>query len=782
MGDCLVMVAPKKKSLSVLDILGISTGSLGFGLLFAAALDPESELFLILLLVGAVLLIFSSYLVYKFLEKFTANRQHSGALWLSFVLAGILFVLSQTLTLAIKLEEDSIASRFLILRGSTTVSEKESDSGNIEYTKYEPPPKARSDIQIIGITTNSLEKLEGTWPLPWYIYADLIRNFSESSNTLMFDIFFVDYKPGQTEAMSKALQTNSKVFFDYPMETSSESRGSIKNLDERIQILRKFRLEPTQVVDEAIYDYSWVKFPQPPIEQIARLSAGLGFANVKKDESGMNRKMPLIVKVPNSGPDRETEYYPSIDLLLALDYYGVDLHRDLEVVMGEYVKIKNIPEKTLTTFNRRTAKMETRDIMAIPNDRREIVIPIDWEGQMDINFAGGRYAFRSHEIFEVATEWDKETAQQFDNNIFLVAMYYATGRGASKDAHLSPFGEMSGIEHHAHALNTILNQDFLVMPPMVVNFLTFMGFAFLIGFIQPRVSTVIGFGVSIAMLVLYSILSLVLFAEFNFVTVLPTIILTQVIVFVTIIGFRILTEEANVKYIRNTFSKFVSKDVVDELLKNPDNLVLGGSKREITIFFSDIRGFTTISEALGPEELVKLLNEYLSSMTEIVLEYKGTIDKYMGDAIMAFWGAPIPLEDHAYYACVAALAQMEYLRKLQADWTARGVPVIDIGIGLNSGSAVVGNIGSSHRMEYTCMGDTVNLGSRLEGSNKMYGTNIIISEYTYEKVKDKVIVRELDLVRVKGKTLPVRIYELIGIANPEDMEKMKRPLSLKAGS
>jgi adenylate cyclase len=773
------MTDPKKKTLSILDIVGIVFAFLGFGTLTFAVSNPEGDLYIGLLLLGTLFILISSYFFYKFLEKFTTNKQKTGSLWLSFVIGALVFVLSQTFTFMLNLEESSISSRFLILRGTTTVSEKEGESGQIEYTKYDPPPKARSDIQIIGITTNSLEKLQGTWPLPWQTYADVINNFAESSNTLMFDIFFVDYKPGQTESIVDALKKNRNVLFDYPMETSAESKGSVINLEKRIDILREYKLK--HVIDDSIYDYSWVKFPQPPIEQIGELSAGIGFANVKKDEAGMNRKMPLVVKVPNSGSNREVEYYPSIDLLLAVHYYGVDLQRDVYVEMGKHVTIKNIPEKPLTSFNPKSAKMETKDIMAIPNENREVVIPIDWEGQMEINYAGGRYAFRSHEIFEVATEWDKETAQQFQNNIFLVAMYYATGRGASKDAHLSPFGDMSGIEHHAHALNTILNQDFLIPTPIYVHFMTYMAFAFLIGFLQPRVSTIYGFVISLVMLLLYTVLSFSLFSELNIVTVYPTVIIEQIVIFVAIIGFKILTEEANVKYIRSTFSKFVSKDVVDELLKNPDNLVLGGSKREITIFFSDIRGFTTISEALGPEELVKLLNEYLSAMTELIIEYKGTIDKYMGDAIMAFWGAPVPLEDHAYYACIASLAQMEYLTILQEQWKARGVPVIDIGIGLNSGPAVVGNMGSSHRMEYTCMGDTINLGSRLEGSNKMYGTNIIISEYTYEKVKDKVVARELDLVRVKGKTLPVRIYELIGITNPEDMEKMKRPLSQKAG-
>ncbi|NCN08694.1 MAG: adenylate/guanylate cyclase domain-containing protein [Leptospira sp.] len=765
----------KNQKFSPLDILGIVLAVLGTGFVCFTVFDPESPNYVLLLLLGTALVIASYYFIYKTIDKFSDNKQKIGSLWLAYVSAIGFFTLAQTFTPMINLEESSISNRFEILRGTNTVKESEGESGRIEFTQFDPPPKARQDIQIVGITTNSLEQLDGQWPLPWQYYANIIKTFSGSSNMLMFDIFFLDYKKGQEEAMVDALKGNNNVLFDYPMETSAESKELVKNLDERLEILRKFKLK--NVIDEAEYDYTWVKFAQSPIQGIAELSSGLGFANVKKDDSGMNRRMPLVVKVPSHSGSREPEYFPSIDLMMAVNYFGVDLQRDVFVKMGESVTIKNIPEKTLTSFNRKTAKMETKDLMHEPNEEREIVIPIDWEGQMQINFVGGRYSFRSHEIFEVATQWTDEEASQFQNNIFLVAMYYATGRGASKDSHLSPFGDMSGIEHHAQALNTILNQDFLYNTPVYFDFLIYVLIGLLIGFIQPRLSTVYGFAAFLIMLILYSILSLALFSEYNLITVLPSVLGEQIWIFVSIIGFRILTEEANVKYIRSTFSKFVSKDVVDELLKNPDNLALGGSKREITIFFSDVRGFTTISEALGPEELVKLLNEYLSAMTELIIEYKGTIDKYMGDAIMAFWGAPVPLEDHAYYACVASLAQMEYLKVLQEKWVERNVPVIDIGIGLNSGPAVVGNMGSSHRMEYTCMGDTINLGSRLEGSNKMYGTNIIISEYTYEKVKDKVIARELDLVRVKGKTQPVRIYELIGITNPEDMEKMKRPLS-----
>jgi adenylate cyclase len=224
-----------------------------------------------------------------------------------------------------------------------------------------------------------------------------------------------------------------------------------------------------------------------------------------------------------------------------------------------------------------------------------------------------------------------------------------------------------------------------------------------------------------------------------------------------------MTEQREKKYIRQTFSKFVSKSVVDELLKDPDKLKLGGEKKILTVLFSDIRGFTTISERLTPEALVEHLNEYLQAMTDIVFKYYGTLDKYVGDEIMAFWGAPIPQDDHAVLAARASVEMMRVLGELNRKWVSEGKPELHIGIGLNTGDMVVGNMGSSSRMDYTLMGDNVNLGARLEGTNKVYGTNIIISEATYEYVKEHIVARELDLIRVKGKELPVKIYELVDL-------------------
>jgi len=216
----------------------------------------------------------------------------------------------------------------------------------------------------------------------------------------------------------------------------------------------------------------------------------------------------------------------------------------------------------------------------------------------------------------------------------------------------------------------------------------------------------------------------------------------------------------------------VSTSVVNEILRHPEQLKLGGDKKELTVLFSDIRGFTSISEGLSPEELVHLLNEYLTVMTDIVFKHEGTLDKYMGDAIMAIYGAPFEQEDHAARACLSALEMMEALKLLNKKWMGEGKPPLDIGIGINTGLMMVGNMGSEQLFDYTVMGDAVNLGSRLESANKSYRTNILISESTYEEVREEFVCMEVDSVRVKGKNLPVKIYQLLGHRKvPEQLSK-----------
>jgi len=226
-----------------------------------------------------------------------------------------------------------------------------------------------------------------------------------------------------------------------------------------------------------------------------------------------------------------------------------------------------------------------------------------------------------------------------------------------------------------------------------------------------------------------------------------------------------VVEEAEKRKIRNAFGLYLPPTLATLVSEHPEMLKLGGDKRELTVMFSDIRGFTTLSEGLEPEALVELLNEFLGAMTEVIFGSEGTLDKYIGDAIMAVWGAPIPQSDHAARACLAALGMVERLRVLAAQWAQRGLPRLSIGIGLNTGPMVVGNMGSARRLSYTVIGDNVNLASRLEGLNKMYGSGIIASESTLRAAANIVVARELDLVRVKGKKLPVRIFEILATAD-----------------
>jgi adenylate cyclase len=274
--------------------------------------------------------------------------------------------------------------------------------------------------------------------------------------------------------------------------------------------------------------------------------------------------------------------------------------------------------------------------------------------------------------------------------------------------------------------------------------------------------TFIGFGIFLALIFLYLLGNYMLFTRLNLLlsALYPGLSIGFAYVFFE--GYRNLLIEKKGRYLRKAFSSYVSPEVVAEILQNPDKLKLGGEKRKITVLFSDIRGFTSLSERMPPEALVSLLNEYLSPMTQIVMNERGTLDKYIGDAIMAIFGAPMNVPDHPKRACQAALYMIERLEKLNLKWKDIGWHHISIGVGINTGEAIVGNMGANVRFDYTAIGDTVNLASRLEGLNKFYGTQIIVSKSTLEDIgSSQFLMRELDLVRVKGKEKPISIFELV---------------------
>jgi adenylate cyclase len=214
------------------------------------------------------------------------------------------------------------------------------------------------------------------------------------------------------------------------------------------------------------------------------------------------------------------------------------------------------------------------------------------------------------------------------------------------------------------------------------------------------------------------------------------------------------------RQVKKLFSRYVAKDVYDQLLADPSRAALGGARRSMTVLFSDVRGFTALSEKGTPEEVVRQLNEYFTRMVQVLFEHRGTLDKFVGDMVMALFGAPLDDEEHAEHAVQTALAMSAALDALNREWAAQGRATLDIGIGINSGDMVAGNIGSDTIMSYTVIGDAVNLGARLESLNKDYGTRIIISEATRARLKGRYDIRPLGEVIVKGKSKPVAIFEV----------------------
>ncbi len=320
---------------------------------------------------------------------------------------------------------------------------------------------------------------------------------------------------------------------------------------------------------------------------------------------------------------------------------------------------------------------------------------------------------------------------------------------------------MPGVEVHANTVQQLITGNNLRIAPAWITVITMFIISLGVALLSLYLSIWLASSIAIALLILYIFITIFTFNAgiiLNIVHVASATIIT----YVGTVIYLYLSEKKSRKKVLGAFEKYVSKEVIKHIMENPERLKLGGDKREITIFFSDVRGFTSISEKLTPEELVHLLNEYLSEMTNLILKNNGVVDKYMGDAIMAFWNAPLDQPKHAELACKTCLEMEKRLKQLQKKWTEEGVPPIEIGIGLNTGNAVVGNMGSYERFDYTAMGDTINTGSRLEGLNKQYGTRILISESTKNKIDTKrFVVRKIDKVAVKGKKEPITIFELV---------------------
>ncbi|MEQ1876196.1 MAG: CHASE2 domain-containing protein [Bdellovibrionia bacterium] len=403
-------------------------------------------------------------------------------------------------------------------------------------------------------------------------------------------------------------------------------------------------------------------------------------------------------------------------------------------------------------------------------------IPVDENGYLLINYAGQDYMFPHMSVYEVLNGKETADVQYRDGSAILtrtvnkkeflkdkMLVFGATAIGIY-DLRVTPFSEnFRGVETHANVLDNLVRGDFL--RPVTLEHIymewTIAAIGLGLSLVLTHLGAVLGLLLTLASIAgITAIDKFYLFGNGHVITIVTPLLLVGTL-YVALTFYKYFTEERHKKAIKGTFEKYVSPAIVAEVLKDPSNLLLGGKKQRMTVLFSDVRGFTTISEKLDPQALSAMLNSYLTPMTELVFKNKGTLDKYMGDAIMAFFGAPLHYPDHAKAGVQCALDMMALLPGLNKMLADKGLPPIDVGIGLNTGDMSVGNMGSETVRSYTVMGDAVNLGSRLEGINKQYGTHIIISEFTYLEVKDEYICREVDWVRVKGKLQPVKIFEVV---------------------
>jgi adenylate cyclase len=556
-------------------------------------------------------------------------------------------------------------------------------------------------------------------------FADAIKRFRRVVLGNYFLYTETDLKGVTPESLAR--YANAIAYFPFPQVRPLPSFGKTPAAEKLPELIEKYdqaRLVPRGA--EANSDLL--------TGAVASEAGGTGYFNVIVDADGVVRHVPLALPFGLDKNRANWDLYASVDVQALRIYLGLPT------------------QDTVLTYG-------PGGISHIEFGSKLSVHP-DYVSRMLVDFHGPSRTYPYISFADAAQK--KFQPGAFKDKIVLVGAS-ATGIG---DLRVTPFGglDFPGVEVHANLIDNILNRQFLKRGGKEA--LTDLGFILLFGLplgiwlavTQPR-------WMPLGLALLLPFAGIVYFAFLrgswlNFIvpglfTLVPNVSLVAL--------YRVLIEEQEKRKVRSAFQQYVSPEVIRRLLADPERVK--PRKSEISVLFSDVRGFTTISETLDAQELADLLNNYLTEMTRIIFRNQGTLDKYIGDAVMALWGAPFDEPDHATRSCEASLSMLTRLAELQKQWRAQGKPVMDIGIGINTGIASVGNMGSSLRYGYTAMGDAVNLASRLEGLNKEYGTRVIISESTQKALRSpRTLVRELDLIRVKGKLQPVTIYEVLDAA------------------
>ncbi|MBY0470024.1 adenylate/guanylate cyclase domain-containing protein [bacterium] len=661
---------------------------------------------------------------------------------------------------------------------------------NVKFKTRGPvPPKNK--IVIVEIDSDALEQV-GRWP--WHRDATALlieRIFAAGAKAVALDIVFSEEDRRVSEEVAAVLKQKGMGDKIASLETDPILRDTIQhhqnqlvtgwftevdcqplfwgddcpvNHPEYIQRIqpefKKFAFQ--RAIFPANFDRTktpLISVPLPIVNlpMFNEVSKHSGFVQAWADEDGYIRRTNLLMLV-------DGKPYPA----LALEMARVALDEELEIQLDDKQKVERL---------------------AFGKSGR--AIPVSPLGAMEINFRGPSYTsfqyLRALEVMQpedqMQIEVNRTIASASKSELLKDALVFVglTAKGAY-DMRAFPFDSLSpGVEGHANILDNLLSNDMLTQGSRSSSATFWLLFLMTVGaglfaFYAQRLESVPGLALFISVMAVVSIVDFnILFNRNNMNWNTGLLYIELITIFVSTLAVKYVLEEKNKKFIRGAFSKYVAPAIVDSILKDPSKLSVGGEKKDLSILFSDIRNFTSFSEVMDAKLLAQFLNDYLGIMTDIVFECSGTLDKYIGDAVMSFWGAPLGQVNHGENACKAAIKMMEALKKNQARFKSQYGVDVNIGIGINSGPVNVGNMGSSRIFEYTVIGDHVNLASRLEGLTKTYGADILTSRFTLDGIQKAggqlPPHRTLDLVKVKGKQNAVELIQVFAEEWPQEAIK-----------
>jgi adenylate cyclase len=609
-------------------------------------------------------------------------------------------------------------------------------------------------VLIVDIDERSLKRI-GQWPWPRTVIAQLVEKLGQAGAAVVaFDVLFSEPDRTSPQMLKDLLVGRGASAADATrlLATMPDPDAQLAEAMTRFPVVVGFSLVGSggqaKTAIKAGYAYVGAKDADPmrfvdrmpeavgALPELQKAAAGNGFVNEPSDWDNVVRHVPLVLRIGNKPVPSLAAETMRVGLGARPTYLLRYAGAQAEKSFGENTGLNAVE-------------------LQVPGLGKPLDIATDAAGQVTLRYAK-RDARRYISAADILSgNFDRKRVA---DHIVMVGSS-AAGLNDLKATPIAP--DMPGVEIHAQLIEQILQQDFLFRPDWGpgAEILFAVVFGIIVIVAIPRVGALPSAGVAGIAMIIAAGISWFAFrkGEVLIDPVYPIAVLASVYLAGTLLNYR-LTERRQ-REIRQAFSLYLSPQYVEELAKNPEKLVLGGEIRLMTIMFCDIRGFTSLSEGMTSHELGQLINEFLTPMTEIIMEHKGTIDKYIGDCIMAFWNAPLDDADHAKNAVAAAQDMRRKLVELNEGWAAAGRRILHVGIGVNTGDCSVGNFGSNQKFNYSLLGDPVNLSSRLEGLTKMYGVDLIVGEETAKRLDDPGLI-ELDLVAVKGKSQAVRIYTL----------------------